>query len=130
MPEDKVSEANASEDIKDTVEDTEETVNATNEAETVNEAQETEATQSYGQSIINLDLEQKGQLEGISKMIEEDRYCMDISNQIMATEAILRKVNEEILKAHMNHCVKEALIEGDGEEKIDEIFNILNKMYK
>ena len=72
----------------------------------------------------------KGQLNGISKMIEEDRYCLDIANQIMATEAILRKVNEEILKAHMNHCVKEALIEGDGEEKIDEIFNILNKMYK
>ena len=70
----------------------------------------------------------KGQLNGISKMIEEDRYCLDISNQIMATEAILRKVNEEILKAHMNHCVKEALIEGDGEEKIDEIFNILNKL--
>ena len=72
----------------------------------------------------------KRQLNGISKMIEEDRYCMDISNQIMATEAILRKVNEEILKAHMNHCVKQALIDGDGEEKIDEIFNILNKMYK
>lgn len=72
----------------------------------------------------------KGQLNGISKMIEEDRYCMDISNQIMATEAILRKVNEEILKAHMNHCVKEAMMSGDGEEKIDEIFNILNKMYK
>ena len=72
----------------------------------------------------------KGQLNGISKMIEEDRYCMDISNQILATQAILQKVNEEILKAHMNHCVKEALVNGDGEEKIDEIMNILKKMYK
>lgn len=72
----------------------------------------------------------KGQLNGISKMIEEDRYCMDISNQIMATQAILRKINEEILKAHVNHCVKQALVDGNGEEKMDEIFSILNKMYK
>ena len=72
----------------------------------------------------------KGQLNGISKMIEEDRYCMDISNQIMATQAILTKVNEEILRAHMNHCVKEAFEKGNGEEKVDEIINILNKMYK
>ncbi len=72
----------------------------------------------------------KGQLNGISKMIEEDRYCMDVSNQIMATQAILKKVNEEILKAHMTHCVKQAMEDGNGEEKIDEIFNILNKMYK
>lgn len=72
----------------------------------------------------------KGQLNGISKMIEEDRYCMDISNQIMATQAILQKVNEEILKAHMNHCVKQAFMDGNGDEKIDEIFDILNKMYK
>ena len=72
----------------------------------------------------------KGQLNGISKMIEEDRYCMDISNQIMATQAILQKVNEEILKAHMNHCVKEAFKNGNGEEKVEEIISILNKMYK
>ena len=72
----------------------------------------------------------KGQLNGISKMIEEDRYCMDISNQILATQAILNKVNEEILKAHMNHCVKEAFKNGNGEEKVEEIISILNKMYK
>ncbi len=72
----------------------------------------------------------KGQLEGISKMIEEDRYCVDISNQLLATQAILQKVNEEILKAHMSHCIKQALIDGNGEEKIDEIIDILNKMHK
>ncbi len=70
----------------------------------------------------------KGQLNGISKMIEEDRYCIDISTQIMAVQAILGKVNREILKAHLNHCVKEAMIEGKGEEKIDEIMHILEKM--
>lgn len=71
-----------------------------------------------------------GQLNGISKMIDEDRYCMEISNQIMATQAILQKVNQEILKAHMNHCVKEAFQSGNGEEKVEEIMRILNKMYK
>ncbi|MGN1343182.1 MAG: metal-sensing transcriptional repressor [Traorella sp.] len=70
----------------------------------------------------------KGQLNGISKMIDEDRYCMDISNQILATQAILSKINEEILRAHMNHCVKEAFENGNGEEKVEEIINILNKM--
>lgn len=72
----------------------------------------------------------KGQLNGISKMIEEDRYCMDVSNQILATQAILSKVNQEILKAHMNCCVKEAIESGNGEEKIDEIIHILEKMSK
>ena len=72
----------------------------------------------------------KGQLNGISKMIEEDRYCIDISTQIMATQAILSKVNHEILRAHMNHCVKEAFEEGNGEEKVNEIIDILEKMYK
>lgn len=72
----------------------------------------------------------KGQLEGISKMIEEDRYCVDISNQIMATQAILQKVNDEILKAHMNHCIKQAFLEGNGEEKVDEMIALLNKMHK
>ena len=60
----------------------------------------------------------KGQLNGISKMIEEDRYCIDISTQIMATQAILSKVNHEILRAHMNHCVKEAFEEAREESKV------------
>ena len=63
----------------------------------------------------------RGQLDGILKMVEEDRYCMDISNQVMATEAILRKANKEILKAHMKGCVQAALESGDAEQKIDEL---------
>ena len=43
----------------------------------------------------------KGQIDGILKMIEEDRYCMEISHQIMAAEAILNKANREVLKAHV-----------------------------
>ena len=45
----------------------------------------------------------RGQLDGILKMVEDNRYCMDISNQIMATQAILHRVNREILQAHLQH---------------------------
>ncbi len=72
----------------------------------------------------------RGQLDGILKMIEEDRYCMDISNQIMATEAILRKTNKEVLKAHMKGCVQSAINNGNGEEKIDELIELLDKLSK
>ncbi len=75
----------------------------------------------------------RGQLDGILRMIEEDRYCVDISNQLMATQAILRKANKEIIAAHMNCCVRSAFACGCAEEqekKIDEIMNILDKMAK
>lgn len=75
----------------------------------------------------------KGQLDGILRMIEEDRYCIDISNQLMATQAILRKANKEIIAAHMNCCVRSAFESGSAEEqekKIVEIMNVLDKMAK
>ena len=61
------------------------------------------------------------------KMIEEERYCMDISNQIVAAQALLKRSNLLILKQHLNHCVKQAVINGESDEKIDEIMTILEK---
>lgn len=72
----------------------------------------------------------RGQLDGILKMVEEDRYCIDISQQVMATEAILNKVNKEILAAHLKHCVKAAGSEQEREEKIDEFVSTLGKILK
>ena len=73
----------------------------------------------------------RGQMDGIIKMVEEDRYCIDISNQILATEALLKKANREVLRGHLEHCVKDALQSGNGEkEKIDELMSILEKMNK
>lgn len=72
----------------------------------------------------------KGQIEGIIKMVEDDRYCIDISNQILAAESILKKVNKEIVRAHMAHCVKDSFEYGNSEEKIDEVLTILEKMMK
>ncbi len=70
----------------------------------------------------------KGQLEGVLKMIEEDRYCLDISHQLLAAEAIIKKANREILAAHMRGCVREALENGGEEEKIDELVRLMEKM--
>lgn len=72
----------------------------------------------------------RGQIDGIIKMIENDRYCIDISNQIMATQAILRKVNHDILHEHLNHCVREAFITGEETEKIEEIISVMDKLTK
>ena len=69
----------------------------------------------------------RGQIEGIIKMIEDERYCMDISNQIVAAQALLKRSNLLILKQHLNHCVKQAVINGESDEKIDEIMTILEK---
>ncbi len=70
----------------------------------------------------------RGQIDGILKMVEEDRYCVDISNQILATDAILRKANKEILRAHMKCCVKDALQTGQEDKKIDELIDIIDKL--
>lgn len=72
----------------------------------------------------------RGQLDGLIKMVEEDRYCVDISNQLMATQAILRNVNREVLHAHLNCCVAEAFEKGEAQRKIDEIIGIMDKLSK
>lgn len=72
----------------------------------------------------------KGQIEGIIKMVEEDRYCIDISNQILAAESILKKVNKEMIRAHLSHCVKDSFEKENSEEKINEVLTIIEKMTK
>ncbi|MBN2852114.1 MAG: metal-sensing transcriptional repressor [Clostridia bacterium] len=72
----------------------------------------------------------KGQVEGIIKMLEDDRYCVDISNQILAVNGLLNKANSKILRQHMNHCMKEAFLKGNGEQKVDEVMMILDKFTK
>lgn len=75
----------------------------------------------------------KGQVDGLLKMIEEDRYCMDISAQILATQSILKKVNMEILSSHISHCVRETFENSDEAHKqaeIEEIISIIGKLSK
>lgn len=72
----------------------------------------------------------RGQLDGLLKMVEDDRYCIDISNQLMATQAILKKVNADILHEHINHCVHGAFGTEEQNEKISEIMMIMDKLTK
>jgi CsoR family transcriptional regulator, copper-sensing transcriptional repressor len=69
----------------------------------------------------------RGQVDAIMRMVEEDRYCIDVSKQVLATVALLKKANIVILKQHMSTCVKDAIRTNNGAEKIDEITMILEK---
>ena len=72
----------------------------------------------------------RGQMDGILKMVEENRYCIDISQQLMATEAILNRANKEILAAHLKHCVQEAASPEERSAKIDEFVQTLGRILK
>ena len=70
----------------------------------------------------------RGQIDGILKMIQEDRYCLDVSNQLMATQSILKKANRMVLKAHMDCCVREAVESGNPEAKLNELATLLDQL--
>lgn len=70
----------------------------------------------------------QGQLEGILKMVEEDRYCLDVSSQIMAAQSILKKANRMVLRAHMDCCVRDAVSSGQPDDKLEELSALLDKL--
>lgn len=70
----------------------------------------------------------KGQIEAAIKMVEDDRYCVDISNQILASQSLLKKADLLIIRQHLNHCVKEAFLTDKGDEKLDEVMDLLTKI--
>ena len=72
----------------------------------------------------------RGQLDGIIRMVEEDRYCLDISQQVMAAQAMLNRANKEILTAHLTHCVRSAATESEREEKVSELVELLDRILK
>ena len=72
----------------------------------------------------------EGQVRGIARMIEEDRYCIDVLTQIRAVRAALRRVEDEVLNDHVAHCVEGAIASGDGAEqrrKIQELLTVLTQ---
>jgi DNA-binding FrmR family transcriptional regulator len=72
----------------------------------------------------------EGQVRGLSKMVEDDRYCIDIVTQISAVRAALRRVEEEILKDHVAHCVEHAIASGDKTDqraKIAELMAVIGR---
>jgi CsoR family transcriptional regulator, copper-sensing transcriptional repressor len=72
----------------------------------------------------------EGQVRGIERMVEEDRYCIDIVTQVSAVRAALRRAEEEILRDHVAHCVEHAIASGDKDDqrqKIAEIIEVLGR---
>jgi DNA-binding FrmR family transcriptional regulator len=72
----------------------------------------------------------EGQVRGLAKMVEEERYCIDIVTQISAVRAALRRVEEEILRDHVAHCVEHAISSGnkaDQREKITELMAVIGR---
>ena len=67
----------------------------------------------------------EGQVRGLSKIIDEDRYCIDVVTQISAVRAALRRVEEEILKDHVSHCVEHAIASGDKAEQRQKIAELM-----
>ena len=72
----------------------------------------------------------RGQLEGIIKMVEENRYCVDISNQVLATRALLERTNRIILEGHIEGCILDAVATGSDEERKEKIFELSNMIKK
>lgn len=72
----------------------------------------------------------EGQVRGISRMVEEDRYCIDILTQLQAVRAALAKVETELLRDHLGHCIEGAIISGDKDEqrkKAEELIELLQR---
>lgn len=75
----------------------------------------------------------RGQIDGIIKMVEDDRYCIDISTQLMATQSLLGRVNADVLKAHIGGCVQQAVecgTDAEKAEKLAEIETVIEKLAK
>ena len=84
--------------------------------------------QADRQKVARLVKTARGQLDGVLRMIEEDRYCLDIANQMMASQAILKKATREVLQAHLETCVAEAVESREAREKIAELIEVFDKM--
>ena len=72
----------------------------------------------------------EGQVRGLSRMVAEDRYCIDIVTQIAAVRAALRRAEEEILRDHVAHCVEQAIVTGsraDQQRKIAELMDVVSR---
>ncbi len=72
----------------------------------------------------------EGQVRGLARMVEDDRYCIDIVTQIAAVRAALRRVEDEVLRDHISHCVEHAIVSGDAAEqrqKIAELMEVLSR---
>ena len=69
----------------------------------------------------------EGQARGIAKMVEEDRYCIDVLTQIAAIQSALDALALQLLQSHTNGCVRSAIKSGNGEAAVDELMNLVKR---
>ena len=72
----------------------------------------------------------EGQVRGILRMVEDERYCVDILTQLRAARAALRRVEDSVLREHVEHCIAQAIRSGDATEqrgKVDELLDVLGR---
>ncbi|MDQ2923698.1 MAG: metal-sensitive transcriptional regulator [Candidatus Dormibacteraeota bacterium] len=72
----------------------------------------------------------EGQVRGIQKMVDEDRYCIDVLTQVNATRAALESVALQLLAEHTEHCVAEAIRSGGGTKKVRELNEAVERMVR
>ena len=88
--------------------------------------------QTYGyvdkkESLLKRVARLEGQVRGVGRMIEDDRYCIDIVNQISAIQAAAREISLQLLEGHVRHCVMDAAQTDDAEPKLNELIQTLGK---
>lgn len=69
----------------------------------------------------------RGHLDKVIDMVEKDEYCIDVIHQSLAVQAALRKIDQKILKNHMEHCVAHSIKQGKTKEVIDEVMRVVEK---
>ncbi|WP_297696850.1 metal-sensitive transcriptional regulator [Phenylobacterium sp.] len=75
----------------------------------------------------------EGQVRGVARMVEDDRYCIDILTQVQAVRAALARVETEILNDHLGHCIEGAIVSGDKDEqrrKAAELIELLERAHR
>jgi CsoR family transcriptional regulator, copper-sensing transcriptional repressor len=87
-------------------------------------------TETGKQQLLNRLKRIEGQVRGIQKMVEDDRYCVDILIQMSAINAAMKKVGFHLMETHTHHCVANAIKEGNGEEAIDELLKVVQQFSK
>ncbi|WP_164214997.1 metal-sensing transcriptional repressor [Virgibacillus sp. YIM 98842] len=87
-------------------------------------------TDAEKQAVVNRLKRIEGQVRGIQKMVEDDRYCVDILVQISAINAALKKVGFSLGERHAKHCVASAVKSGEGDEAIEELLEVLKQFSK
>ena len=80
----------------------------------------------YGYAMNKKDLQDRlrrieGQVRGLQRMVDEDKYCIDILTQVSSVQAALKAVAMGLLDDHVRHCVRESLEHGEGDQKVEEL---------